>query len=49
MSAAFDNAMPSQSVYAGQSVWNYTLYDPEDPNIQQSPPTSTRSCSAVDR
>ena len=29
--------MPSQSVFAGQSVWNYTLYDPEDLNIQQSP------------
>lgn len=37
MSAAFDNAMPSQSVYAGQSVWNYTLYDPEDLNIELSP------------
>ena len=37
MSAAFDIAMPSQSVYAGQSVRNYTLYDPEDLNMHQSP------------
>ena len=37
MSAAFDSAQPSQSVYEGSSVWNYTLYDPEDLNIHQSP------------
>jgi hypothetical protein len=38
MSPAFDAAQPSQSVYAGQPIWNYTLYDPEDLNIQDSPP-----------
>ena len=38
MSTAFDTAQPSQSVYAGSSVPNYTLYDPEDLNIQDSPP-----------
>ena len=38
MSTAFDSAQPSQSVYAGSSVPNYTLYDPEDLNIQDSPP-----------
>ena len=37
MSPAFDSVSPSQSVYAGGSVPNYTLYDPEDLNIQSSP------------
>jgi hypothetical protein len=37
MSAAFDSASPSQSVFGGRSVWNYTLYDPEDLNILESP------------
>jgi len=37
MSPAFDGVTPSQSVYAGRSVPNYTLYDPEDLNIQAAP------------
>src|SRR3954471_2765776 len=37
VSAAFQSATPSQTVAAGERCMNYTLYPPDDLNIQQSP------------